>query len=187
MKALKSLAAAVALALVGSSSAFAFNETFLPTDPGIPGVSNLSWTIDNTVFTGGAAGTTFDDFYVFNVPDTEIISFGVDAVRNGGPQFQTSFLTAGATGGWALWDYADQTVLQSQLATQPFSVDSNGTYKLTSGTYVLELAGQYLVKNGAYNGYIAGVQAVPEPATWTLLLAGTGIVGGIARRRSLKG
>jgi len=55
---------------------------------------------------------------------------------------------------------------------------------LTSGTYTLKVSGS--VAGGATGGAIAqySVTAVPEPETYAMLLAGLGVMGAIARRRS---
>ena len=53
----------------------------------------------------------------------------------------------------------------------------------TSCTYGQGL--QPNVDNWAWNVKVSGVQAVPEPETWAMLLAGLGIVGAVARRRKL--
>ena len=190
MKAFKSLAAAAALTLVGTTSAFAY-QTYVPMDAGLPGVFDNTWTLSNSTsnpdFGGGKAGTTFDDFFTFNVPDTESISFSVTADHSSTSPWGVSFLSSKSVGGWALFVLADGTLLGTENAKIPRTIDSDGSFLLTSGTYVLEIAGKYAINNGTYSGYIDGipqVTSVPEPATWALLLAGTGIVGGIARRRA---
>ncbi len=55
---------------------------------------------------------------------------------------------------------------------------------LTSGTYTLKVSGS--VAGGGTGGAIAqySVTAVPEPETYAMLLAGLGVMGAIARRRS---
>lgn len=55
-----------------------------------------------------------------------------------------------------------------------------------------DLGGNYFIKiegtqfgNGSYNGNISLTSAVPEPETYTMLLAGLGLLGFISRRRNL--
>ncbi|MBM6577102.1 FxDxF family PEP-CTERM protein [Microvirga sp. SRT01] len=61
---------------------------------------------------------------------------------------------------------------------------SHGSYVLTSGNYVLTAA----VTLSPYGGGGGGVElissgAVPEPATWAMMIGGMGVVGGAMRRR----
>ena len=53
---------------------------------------------------------------------------------------------------------------------------------LVSGTLVLTVTGNVITPSASYSGDI-NVAAVPEPATYGMLLAGMGIVGFLARRR----
>nr|WP_206022005.1 FxDxF family PEP-CTERM protein [Rhodoferax bucti] len=55
---------------------------------------------------------------------------------------------------------------------------------LLSGTYTLKASGT--VANGGFNVLITSytVTPVPEPETYAMLLAGLGVMGAIARRRS---
>lgn len=39
---------------------------------------------------------------------------------------------------------------------------------------------------GSYSGVIAAVAAVPEPATWAMMIGGFGMIGGVMRRRAYK-
>lgn len=39
---------------------------------------------------------------------------------------------------------------------------------------------------GSYSGVISAVAAVPEPATWAMMIGGFGMIGGAMRRRSAK-
>jgi hypothetical protein len=61
---------------------------------------------------------------------------------------------------------------------------SHGSYVLTSGNYVLTAA----VTLSPYGGGGGAVElissgAVPEPATWAMMIGGMGVVGGAMRRR----
>lgn len=47
-------------------------------------------------------------------------------------------------------------------------------------------ANSFQDNNGTFNGAIDSVTAVPEPSSYALLLAGLGVVGAVARRRSAK-
>jgi hypothetical protein len=79
----------------------------------------------------------------------------------------SGFDVLGNSNAYALFNVDDGT-LDSQL----FSIN------LTTGaaTYITTL-------NGTFNG-LTGLAAVPEPASYSLLLAGLGLMAGVARRQS---
>jgi hypothetical protein len=176
------LALAATLALVGLTGAQAASvqetgDAFVLMDSGDPGQKDNTWTLDPSVF-GEAmkSGDTFYDVFTFNVPDEEVISFGFTSTNSHPGGFGVKFIDFG------LFIYTDGTPIDIQNAL-PFSI-SAGLYDLTSGTYSIVVEGTYRKDGGTYSGFIDGVPAVPEPAGWTLLLAGLGVMGSIARRRS---
>ena len=174
----KSLLAA-ALAIGCTAGAHADNF-YVPADAGnAPGVTTLTWSFADMANAGVShlAGAAFDDFFIFNVPDSESISFEVDAVAKG-----VNFKQSG--GGYSVFGLATNNLIDLQAATKKY-VLTGGSYDLTSGVYVLEVAGQYSKFNGYYAGQITGIAAaVPEPSTVLMLLAGLAGVAGVARRRN---
>ena len=60
---------------------------------------------------------------------------------------------------------------------------SKGNWNLAAGNYTITGIARDSPFDGGYGAL--SVMAVPEPESWALLLAGLGIVGTIARRRSL--
>ena len=172
----------LAAALVIGCTAGAHADTFyVPADSGTaPGIDILTWSFTDIANAGShIAGKAFDDFFIFNVPDAESISFEVDAVAKG-----VNFIKSG--GGYGVFGYTDGNVIDQQLGTKAH-VLTGGTYDLTSGVYVLEVAGQYSTYNGFYAGQITGIPtAVPEPSSVLMLLAGLAGVAGVARMRKSK-
>ncbi len=172
MNHLKKLALVAALSLFGLSAAHAA-AVFVPADPGQPGQTDLIWDLGNATFGNHAKGSTFDDFFTFNVPDSESVEFTAQSVGPG-VKFE----------GFALYITADGTLLDLDILPTPALSLSGGPWSLTSGTYTLELAGVFTKRNGTYTGFIDGTPAVPEPANWALMLAGLGAMGTLARRRA---
>ncbi len=71
----------------------------------------------------------------------------------------------------------------------PFTVTSNqnpdvgtvGPITLGAGTYTVRVR-SFAGPNGTYSGALS-LGAVPEPATWALMILGFGLIGGAIRRR----
>ncbi len=87
--------------------------------------------------------------------------------------------------------------LSGPNGTTPFSLINNGGMDnedratvqtaLTPGSYVLTVMG-VSGGRGQYGGNVAfDVGAVPEPATWGMMILGMGLVGGSLRRRRSAG
>ena len=195
MKHITTLFASVVLAMCAATSAHAvttYGTAYLPMDPGQPGVSTTSWSFSDQPngaaddpFRGAhAINTEFDDLFIFNVPDTETISFEVRAMKQG-TTFGVDFVDSG-NGGYTLYQYADGSVLGGNAATNTHLM-TGGSWTLTSGTYALEIAGVYAVKGGLYAGEIDGIpSAVPEASSAMMLLVGLAGLTGAARLRKNK-
>ena len=85
------------------------------------------------------------------------------------------------------WDLTTKTsVSMAPVAPYPTIFSANFTLPLslnTSDTYALRLKGNTLGSSGSYAGTL-NVTAVPEPESYALFLAGLGLMGFIARRRT---
>jgi hypothetical protein len=190
MKHFKKILLAAALAVCGVTSAQATDVgfTYVPMDSGSPGQFTNTWSFSDMPsgakddpFAGPhTAGTAFDDFFEFNVPDSENISFNAVSVALG-----TSPGVSFLGGGYGLYVLADGSSITLQNATNALSM-SGGAWTLSSGTYVLEIAGAYATTGGIFAGQIVGTPAVPEPSSWLMLLAGLATVTGVASRRKNK-
>jgi len=176
MKFFKQLIVTVALAM----SAFAAHaDTFVGKDIGVPGDFDNTWTFLGVNDTAHAAGKQFNDFFIFNVPDTQYISVTLTSLLRGKSD-GVSFLD----GGFLIYTYSDGDVMAAVDATQSNTV-TGGAWLLGSGTYGLYVAGSYALNGGNYGGQILGtpLTAVPEPSSILMLLAGMALIAGVAQRR----
>lgn len=177
MKFFKQLIVTAALAM----SAFAAHaDTFINKDIGAPGDFNNTWTFLGSNDTAHIAGQQFNDFFIFNVPDTQYISVTLTSLLRGKSD-TVSFLD---DGGFIIYTYGDTDVVAVVNATESNTV-TGGAWLLGSGTYGLYVAGTYLLNGGNYGGQILGtpVTAVPEPSSILMLLAGMALLTGVAQRR----
>jgi hypothetical protein len=124
-----------------------------------------------------APGDTFGDRYTFTLssatdftaslfsysfqPGTGLDITGLDLYKSDGTL---------VTKGTAL---IDDGIQQWQLTTTG----------LSAASYYVQVNGNVLSQPGIYSGSVATVAAVPEPATYGMLLGGLALVGAIARRR----
>lgn len=166
---IKKLVLAAALATIGTGSALAdtFNAGLIT--PGTP--------VTNT-FTHNVAGSFFDTFnFTIGAGTVATSAVSIDLNIFNMPIFQI----AGLTG--TLWNnsHAYGTVNYGMFP------GNNNTFSfgpLAAGNYHIDFTGTATgVSGGAYLAAVS-VAAVPEPETYALLLAGLGLMGTVARRRS---
>lgn len=156
----QTLAAAAALAM-GMSSAQAANYSFvMPISPAAP--------FSDSVI---VSGVSFWDDWEFTAP-TNLVSGGALSVN-----IQN------------LWNITDLTIKLLDSSNNVLQTGATGTASwlfnlpVTSGdVYSFEVSGN--VSGSAGGAYVfSAVAAIPEPGTYTMLLAGLGVVGFIAFRR----
>lgn len=128
---------------------------------------------DSSAFFGNTSNKSgaINDFFTFTVPVGSVSGLvGSIALLSKFNVTLTSVLLDGAavfhqdlTGYEEKWSLADTTI--------------------GSGTHVINVMGSWGTKGGSYSGTLNFSPAVPEPATWAMMIAGLGLVGVSMRRR----
>ncbi|MBV8971596.1 MAG: PEP-CTERM sorting domain-containing protein [Sphingomonadaceae bacterium] len=203
------LAAIVAPALAAAPASAARLTSLYSTGVDSAGVStqgngaDLHWTLDNAApaYTGGSNGTFPIGPWV---PDTAS-SRWITPTQNAGDGNASTFFTYTTTfnvaaqgvgnaqfsGSFAADDQVTAIVLNGVTISAPGGGYSFRTgFNSTGGTFVAgtnTLSFVTLNSGGGPTGLnvdLSGTAAVPEAATWVLMIAGFGLVGIAARRRT---
>ena len=123
----------------------------------------------------------FTDTYLFDLGNGTLSLDLTTTYANATQNINFSLVRVGTTG---------------SMVNVPFVLGTDETYRInnlavTQGQYMLSLQGQRATGNSnsafqaSYTGNInfAATAAVPEPATWAMMLIGFGVVGSTMRRR----
>lgn len=154
------------------------DTTFTETNVGGDDVADPDYTATFTTGTSitfdlNPSGASFDEKLIFtlsNIADLVSANFGLSFVPNTNPaSFNiTSYTISGGT-------------LGGPVDLLSF-VNTPGNLALGNGTYTLSLVGTSTAADGSINGNVF-LSAVPEPATWMMLLLGFFGVGLALRRQ----
>lgn len=166
------IAAALALGTATSASATIFTE-IEPNDTAATAQSLVhNGTVTLTGFRESSPTNDFNDFFSFEATAGDNIAFRVNALGGGDPLIQLRtggnvFLAQNDDGGGGFNSLINFNILQTGTYLAAVRGFGNSVYD-----YELSITG--LTPSGA----------IPEPASWALMIAGFGLVGSAMRRRT---
>ena len=149
-------------------------------------------------FSNSVNGATFVDDFTFSLSGaSQFVAFASatnDFAVTGGPDFIANFTGQLFSFGADLVPFTADDVAASAVATPHPCADNPGNCQALSGNAILAAGGYYLQFTGTgggtagYGGDLttAAVAAVPEPATWFMMILGFAGVGlmGMRKRRN---
>jgi hypothetical protein len=130
-------------------------------------------------YTGHNAGSIFSDRYTFTLTGSSMLTADLSSfsgnAKNGLDITNLSLFNANGL-----------VLKGNQVSTGLVDVWTLASGTLTAGSYYLQIDGSVL--SNAAGAYSAGatVTAVPEPATYGMMLGGLALVGAVAARRKSK-
>lgn len=173
---LKSLLLAAGLACTAAAQA---NDYFL---------NDITGVIPTTVpsFTHGTG--SFTDYFFFSLSKTSVASGTIANIEVGGWPFGGDVFNIK---GLSTYLYTDTGTVGKTDGTESGFLLGTGDFihptgQLDAGNYFIKITGNAV--GGAGGMYVASISAqpVPEPDTYAMMIAGLGLVAGIARRKSRK-
>ena len=121
----------------------------------------------------------FVDIYEFDISQAGLLGLTLSSVASGASadvSFSLVRLNPPMGGG--------SNVLLTQGSTGTVEFYSISNLAAVAGNYRLRLEGTIANPPASYSGTISfAPRAVPEPATWAMMVLGFGVVGGVVRRR----
>ena len=182
------------------------NQIVLATDAGTPGSVGFVGTQNGYFFNSGATGSPITAQFDLLTQSINIQQAGarsnsliVYVTETGLPTINNGTLMSAFTSNTLLnatatissyYSPTNQLYTGTLLQTRTFNsldrfsgmntISAAGPFSLTT-RYDITFTGA----NGNFNG-TANITAVPEPATWGMMIMGFGLLGGVMRRRSTK-
>lgn len=163
------LAASTALAATALAPAAYAADTLCPKIVGGNPTCTIGDPIEGIGTFGNVLGSVgaFSDTFTFELADLGVPFYEVLITGSSIPPGGFTSLTGTFSGG-----------------PVSFSFDSLATaYYVLPGTYTITVAGVTSVAGASYSGQVF-TTAIPEPATWAMMVAGVAAVGMAMRRRS---
>ena len=130
------------------------------------GVLSDVWTLTHNAINGN-----FSDTITFSLPSVADFSYSANTLYLKSKTDITPFTA-----------YLDVTAL-TVTASGKFEF-SSGEFNLANGVHTIKFGGTGMLAQGGAYQFEMSAAPVPEPDSWALLLAGFGVMGAIARRRS---
>jgi hypothetical protein len=134
------------------------------------------------------ANGTFTDVFTFDTSRPFDVAASLTSVYLNSPHTEDLDITA-----FSLYRYDPSTMAvlgtaiagvdESRFGANPTDAWSLSAYGLRAGAYALRVDGRVRGAGGGTFGGDLAVAPVPEPQTWSMLLAGLGMAGALAQRR----
>jgi len=164
-------AMALASATLVSQAAYAGN---IETETNTIELIGNAGTFGN-LLTGGNAGQSFSDRFLFTT--SSVADLSADLATRSGHIKNGLDIT-----GFALYSTAGELLASTALAKGISEIFTLSVDNLAAGSYYLQISGS--LRSNAAGRYLGNLAvAIPEPATYALMLGGLGLVGFAARRR----
>jgi len=129
--------------------------------------------------TGNNAGNTFSDRYTFTLTGNSILTSDLSSF-SGNAKNGLDITSLG------LFNANGLVLKGTQVSTGDIDVWTLASGPLSAGSYFLQISGTVMSKAAGVYSAGATVSAVPEPATYGMMLGGLALVGAVAARRKAK-